>query len=218
MQSHTPVVHAFEKFVQEPFGGHPNPFWYMYKKFRSDGWLLQLANPVGKTVLNVGCSYPIDELTYGPLVKKWVAIDPGAETIRLAEAEYEKMRDRIPAGKVEFRVMDGMQLDYPDNSFDLVISFSSIEHVPDQAIRQQIITEMARVARESVIVTVADIDDDKYRAFTEGPEAKAVFGDDYHCHLYTKKELADEMEAAGLEILEYAQYGYRIGYLARKPR
>ncbi|MBC7544870.1 MAG: class I SAM-dependent methyltransferase [Candidatus Sericytochromatia bacterium] len=217
MTEHAKVVQAFERYSQKPFGGHPNPFWYMYKKMRSDGWLLQLANPAGKTVLNVGCSYPIDELTYGPLVRKWVAVDPGAETVRLAQAEYEAMRDRIPEDRVESRVMDGMDLAYPDASFDLCVSSSAIEHVPAQASRQQIINEMARVARETVIITVADIDDDQYRAFTEGPEAAEVFGDDYHCHLYTKKELANEMEAAGLQILEYAQYGYRIGYLARKP-
>jgi SAM-dependent methyltransferase len=52
------------------------------------------------------------------------------------------------------RYMDGRRLDLPDNSFDVVFSFSSIEHFGGHAAAAESLCEMGRVVRPSGVVII----------------------------------------------------------------
>jgi len=60
--------------------------------------------------------------------------------------------------QVEADPVDGVALPYPDESFDVVLSSESLEHIPQYEV---VLKELLRVARKAVIVTVPH----------DGPEA-----------------------------------------------
>jgi ubiquinone/menaquinone biosynthesis C-methylase UbiE len=196
---------------------NPNPFWYLYKKMRTDGRLLSKADPMGRKILNVGCFYPYDELMYGSLVGKWVAVDKSRTAVERARREFERCRDGIPDGRVTFCVMDASDLRFLDGEFEIVLCLSVIEHISDREVRRRIIAELARVSSRYVIITSTDIDDDGYREFHGSRRYREFYGDDFYEKLYSKKELLDEIRSsAPLRAVEYAQFGPRMGYLLVK--
>lgn len=52
---------------------------------------------------------------------------------------------------VDADTVDGVSLPYPDNSFDVVLSSETLEHIPDYP---QVLNDLLRVAKKAVIVTV----------------------------------------------------------------
>lgn len=104
-----------------------------------------LRAPV-RRILEVGCSngfkpfalqrrFPDAEVS---------GIDPDAAAIALAQGMAERV-DRDSMARVPtFREGVGEKLPFDDNSFDLVISLTTIEHVADV---DQVLAEMARVLR-----------------------------------------------------------------------
>lgn len=75
-----------------------------------------------KTVLNLGCFYPTEELYFGPYAKKWYAID-------LCKNVIEKASKLITLDNIKFEVMDMRNLKYQDDMFDTVLDFSSGDHL-----------------------------------------------------------------------------------------
>jgi len=55
-------------------------------------------------------------------------------------------------GNAEFRVMDALAMDFPDDSFDLVWACESGEHMPD---KKRYIEEMTRVLKPGGRIVVA---------------------------------------------------------------
>lgn len=64
-----------------------------------------------------------------------------ATAIDLSNSRFD---ERAPAGRVDLRQMDAEQLDFPDASFDLAVSFNAFEHFPDP---QRVFKETLRVVR-----------------------------------------------------------------------
>ena len=60
-------------------------YTYMYSKLRSDYTLMEKVGMDGKSVLNVGCSFPIDEIYYARKIGHWTAIDLSPQSIEGAE-------------------------------------------------------------------------------------------------------------------------------------
>lgn len=133
-------------------------YTYMYSKFRSDYTLMEKVGVDGKSVLNIGCSFPIDELYYARKVGSWMAIDlspkslEGAERILRAELNPELLRN------FSFREADACDLPFEDNTYDVSVSMSTFDHLPTAYARQKSVDEMARVTKPGgwVIVTVAN--------------------------------------------------------------
>lgn len=89
-----------------------------------------------KRVLDLGCGegYGSDELSRGA---HWVvAADYSWETVAHARAKYTQPN-------IAFVVCDAQQLPFVDNTFDMVISFEVIEHIP---IVPHYLREIRRVA------------------------------------------------------------------------
>jgi ubiquinone/menaquinone biosynthesis C-methylase UbiE len=120
---------------------------YMYSKFRSDYTLIESVGLEGKSVLNVGCSFPIDELYYARKVDTWVAIDLSPQSLDGAEAILKRELHPDLAKKFSFQVADACDLPFPDDMFDLSLNMSTIDHIPTPEGRQQALDEMARVTK-----------------------------------------------------------------------
>ena len=84
--------------------------------------------------------------------------------------------------------MDGCHLDLPDDAFDFVFSFSSIEHFGGHAAAAQSLREMRRVVRPGGIVAVA---------------TELLVNGVAHAEFFLPAELyADLIQPSGLRLLE----------------
>jgi SAM-dependent methyltransferase len=130
-------------------------YTYMESKLRSDYTLLERVGVGGKSVLNVGCSFPIDELYYARKIGSWVAIDLSPQSIDGAQAILEGELHPDLAKKFSFRVADACDLPFDDDTFDVSVCMSTIDHIPSAAARQKAVDEMARTTKRGghVIVT-----------------------------------------------------------------
>jgi len=89
----------------------------------------------GKTVLDVacGCGYGTDYLAQS--AKQVFGVDVSQEAIDYANENYKK-------DNMIFLQGNACSLPFPDHSFDVIISFETLEHIPDY---EQFISECYRV-------------------------------------------------------------------------
>ncbi|MFP3938913.1 MAG: class I SAM-dependent methyltransferase [Thermoanaerobaculia bacterium] len=131
---------------------------YMGSKMRCDYALVDRVGIEGKSVLNVGCSFPVDELHYARKVGSWTAVDLSEDSLREAEGILRRELHPGLVAKFRFRSADACDLPFPDGSFDLAVSMSTFDHLPTATARQKAVDEMGRVVRPGghVVVTVAN--------------------------------------------------------------
>jgi SAM-dependent methyltransferase len=174
-------------------------------------------------------------------VRQWTAVDVHPDVIGMAEAIA--LREMPPGDyrKLVFKVEDATRLTFADATFDLAVSYSTIEHIPGTDARRKALSEMARVVRPGghVAVTVPN----KYSTFLPAHLRNKRGSSDYgYCHLYAPRELKADLRACGLTIERFSSewhglltmpsfmpgfmksllfplvyFGERIGCLARKP-
>lgn len=110
--------------------------------------LFAAADP--RSVLDVGCGE-------GVLTERWAQrLDPHPPSrvvgVDLEDSELAaQWSARPPHGNLEFRAMVAERLQFADDEFDLVTATEVLEHVTDPEL---VLAEMARVARQSLIVSV----------------------------------------------------------------
>ncbi len=227
------LAHAVERI-----GYRHNPI-YLARKAVVDWDLMQTANIIGKKVLNVGCFEPIDELIWAPSVEEWTAIDLTPQAIDTARRMIDKHLAPEFAKRVRLQVMDAQKLSFGDNTFDVAVSFSVFDHIPDPGVRQRAIREMARVVKPGghVVITVPN----RHSYYRFMYERNVRRGADLHVgyqYFYSRSELRDELRAAGLRVVRFTSdmkpvgdlpkvirgllmplivLGDRMGFLAQKP-
>ncbi|MDY6794607.1 MAG: class I SAM-dependent methyltransferase [Actinomycetota bacterium] len=210
-------------------------------KMLSDYMLLAKIDMLDKKVLNIGCSEPIDEVFWASIVGEWHALDINRDAIEMAR---EMTSEALPPqlySRLKFITADVTDLDMDDESYDVVTSFSTIDHIPGHENRAKAIIEMSRVLKRGgfLAITVPNKLDFiySYRSNKSQKEGKAVFGYEYQ---FSPRELREMILDSGLEILDCAStafnpYSYldkllhklkidkvkimmgtRFGYLARK--
>jgi SAM-dependent methyltransferase len=94
---------------------------------------------VDKIVLDAACGVGYGSAELGRAAKHVVGVDVDESAIAYA-------RSRYAGGNVEFEVMDVSALRLGDASFDVVVSFETIEHLAD---RSAFLREVTRVLRTS---------------------------------------------------------------------
>ncbi len=109
--------------------------------------LLKLGGVSGKTVLDVGAG-PLGLIAAGEFDCEVTTIDISASA--LESARGQAIRAGL-ADRIHFDQQDASDLSYPDNSFDVAISYAALHHVPVGR-RKRFLRELFRVVRESVII------------------------------------------------------------------
>ena len=86
-----------------------------------------------KTVLDIACGTGYGTYDLAPFVQKIVGADRSFEAI-----EYARQRYAHP--NASYEIMDACQMNFPDQSFDVVCSFETIEHVePVEAYLKEVV-------------------------------------------------------------------------------
>lgn len=151
------VLQAYEERAKRWNQQDPRDrYTYMTAKVAADHRLLNKIDLSAKSVLNIGCAFLIDEICFARKVKRWTAVDFSPQSIQSARQIIEAELPLQLAQKIQLSVADAMKLPFASGSFDVTVSFSTIDHVPGHENRQQVIAEMARVIRKGgyVIITV----------------------------------------------------------------
>lgn len=165
----------------------------------SAGYLLPHLR-AGQSLLDIGCGPGTITLDLARCV------EPG-QTVGLDRAELPLVQARDAARErglrtVGFTVGDAYQLDFPDDSFDVVHAHQLLQHLTDPVAA---LTEMRRVCRPGGIVAARDAD---YAAMTWYPADPRM---DRWLELYHQVALGNGAEPdAGRRLLSWAQAaGYR---------
>jgi len=203
--------------------------------------LLKKVNLLNKRVLNIGCSEPVDEVFWANLVKEWHALDINETAIKVAKKLASEALSPQLYSKLKFIVGDATKLPLQDQYYDVVLSFSTIDHIPGEESRMKAISQMCRVLKRGgyLVVTVPNRWDFYYSYHSNKmqKEGKAIFGYEYQ---FSPLELKRMLAVNGLKIVDCAStafnpysyfdrllrklrlaklkiyFGTRFGYLARK--
>ena len=180
-------------------------YTYMYSKLRSDYTLMEFVGMEGKSVLNVGCSFPVDELYYARKIGHWTAIDISPQSIEGAEKLLRRELHPDLAAKFSFKVADACDLPFEDGTFDVAVSMSTIDHIPSAAGRQKAVDEMARTTKRGghVIITVPNWWNLPYAAgiWKMTKEKTLHYG---YAHLFSPIEIRKMAAKAGLRPVSFA--------------
>lgn len=196
---------------------------------------------LNKKVLNIGCSEPVDEVFWANIVDEWHALDINEAAIEVARKLASEALPPQLHRKLKFIVGDATRLDLRDEYYDIVVSFSTIDHIPGKEYRIRAVNEMCRVLKPGgyLIVTVPNRWDFYYSYHSNKlqREGKAIYGYEYQ---FSPLELKKMMTANGLTIIDCAStafnpysyfdqllrklrlaklkiyFGRRFGYLAQK--
>ena len=223
--------------------GYRGVWSYVATKALSDWALLAGMDLEGKRILNVGCCEPIDELFFARQgMRRWVALDQSQPMLAAARDILDRELSPVFASRISLCAADAAHLPFPDATFDLVVSFSTVEHIPNPTARQHAFAEIARVTRPEghVAITVPN----RYSLFffchrRNMARGTAEYG---YAHLYSRREFRADLERAGLRPVRFQSeltgmvdlpsylpswrlrsflrflgyFGERIGYLARR--
>ncbi len=178
-------------------------------KMLSDYDLLSRVDLVGKKILNIGCSEPDDEVYFVNLVKEWHTIDINEAIVRTARKLAAEVLPQHLYSKLKFIVGDATKLDLKDGYYDVVVSFSTIDHIPGKENRMKAINEMCRVLKTGgyLIVTVPNRWDViySYRSNKLQREGKAIFGYEYQ---FSPLELKKMLTSNGLKMIDCASTAF----------
>jgi 2-polyprenyl-3-methyl-5-hydroxy-6-metoxy-1,4-benzoquinol methylase len=106
--------------------------------------LWQKAAP--RSILDVGCGE-------GVLTEQWADKlgDGRIVGIDLDDPKLKAEWDKRQRANLEYRVEDATNLSFADGEFDMAAAIEVLEHVPDP---ERTVAEMARVAKQSLLVSV----------------------------------------------------------------
>lgn len=104
------------------------------------------------------------------------------------------------------------QLPFADNSFDLVLSSSVLEHLPEELLIL-IANELARVSREHILISTP-YKEILWKALTKCPRCESIYHANLHLQSFDEKDLAKLFPECSIEKVEYgAPENWKLGPL-----
>lgn len=168
------------------------------KRFRRAAIDLVEIKP-GMSILDVGCG--TGSLTLAARQKmgaegKVAGLDPSSNMINLAQQKADK------AGvEIDFQVGVIEQIDYPDNTFDLVLSSLMMHHLPGE-LKKDGLKEVYRVLRPDGTLMIVEIDPNDFSlvSFIHGRSAQLSA---------ELQEVRRSLESTGFDSIEIGKLDFR---------
>jgi SAM-dependent methyltransferase len=130
----------------------------------------------GATVLDVACGTGFGgKILLGAGASRVVAADLSPDALAAAG---ETLRPFGP--RVEVRKEDAQEMTFPDGSFDVVVSFETLEHLPEP---ERFLSEVARVLKPGAILVLST---PNALVTRPGPDSPS---NPFHVHEFTPEEL-----------------------------
>ena len=99
----------------------------------------------GKAVLDVACGEGYGSYLMAGVAHTVVGVDISDEAVRHASSVYDKPNLKFIQGSAT-------NIEFPDGSFDVVVSFETIEHLAEQA---EMLSEIRRVLRRNGLLIIS---------------------------------------------------------------
>ncbi|MDP4029147.1 MAG: methyltransferase domain-containing protein [Gallionella sp.] len=161
-----PLSFTGERFLPEREGEIWYEHWHRYALAR------QLSQH--RSVLDVACGEGYGSAMLAENAERVTGVDISVDAIRHARSRYGHQAN------LEFIAASCDRLPFPDASFDLAISFETIEHIETQ---QAFVAELARVLRPDGVLLLSSPN-------------KRLYSDahDYHNEFHVRELYRDELE------------------------
>ena len=130
---------------------------YYIQASEVDVRLLDCVDLRGKAILNVGCgNHLLGDIHFALRGATVTGIDYNRRSIEKAKEKLEDAKEKrlIEDDGIRIEVGDGRELRFEDDSFDIVTSFSAIEHMDSATDRSKAVEEMARVTKPGGLVVL----------------------------------------------------------------
>lgn len=116
--------------------------------------------PNGAKILDIGCGNGRFLSALTDTTIDYTGVDFSEGLIAVAQGRYRERPN------TNFFVSDALTLPFLDHSFDMVVSFAVLHHIPSRAYRVQTLREMARVAKPGapIVLTAWNVWHSKPRA------------------------------------------------------
>lgn len=124
--------------------------------------------------------------------KKIIAIDVAEESVRYAKEKYS-------VENLDFMCMDGTDLDFPDNFFDIVVTFEVIEHIKDY---KKFLYEIKRVLKPQGMLIISTPSKEIASPFSSKPL------NPYHIKEFSRREFYSLLGNFFINIKQYGQRPY----------
>ncbi len=105
-----------------------------------------VSHAAGRDVLDVGCNTGYGTMRFVPVARRVAGVDVSPRAIEAAQR-------RAIDGRPEFVLGGGLELPFPDDSFDVVTSFQVLEHVPDPRVFLRELTRVTRPGGRIILAT-----------------------------------------------------------------
>jgi ubiquinone/menaquinone biosynthesis C-methylase UbiE len=163
----------------------------------------------GDRALDLGCG---NGRFYGLFKKRgagYVGIDNSEKMIGIAKEKYPE---------ADFRTASGLDIPFPDSSFDKVYGIAVLHHIPGRELRLAFLEESRRVLKEggNLVLTVWDFKEKtgkagifdwfKKRKLEKGDLLLPWYGSaDTYFHCFNLKELVQLVKEAGFKVVEQGE-------------
>ena len=162
-----------------------------------------IPNLEGKRVLDVPCGIGYGSAMLARKTGEVVGVDISEEAIAKGREKYlEQNGQRKPMSNLQLLKMDALSLTFPDASFDAVVSFEGVEHVPDP---RRMIAEVRRVLKPDGVFVVSTPNREVTRKRDGRPD------NPYHVQEFTKTELEEMLSPQFTHVDFYGQQIIKSG-------
>jgi ubiquinone/menaquinone biosynthesis C-methylase UbiE len=145
-----------------------------------------------QSVLDVGCGAGhITNMFYEYGIHNVNGVDVSPYRVEFASGNYRKCK---------FAIGSILDLDYPENAFDLVTAMEILEHIEDLG---EAVTELKRITNKWLLITVPFEQD---IPVVLCPSCLCHFNYDGHLHSFTTSDVVDLLERHGLSIHKIEYY------------
>lgn len=144
----------------------------------------------GKTVLDAACGEGYGSFVLAQDARSVVGVDISPTAIKHAGKVYSQPN-------LEFIQSDVLNLQFTDNSFDVIVSFETLEHLAEH---EELLLEFKRVLKPDGVLLISTPDKKEY-------SDKTGFNNEYH----VKELYQDEFEGLINQFFKYNQwYGQKL--------